>query len=154
MDGSYSFDNISFHDPSWPGQCLVCQPTWGQRCQRYQKKSKDCLSFNDSQCCNSRQWTDDCIDNCFCQWSNYKLERHSFGGWSDGFPRQFLCLLGLQLLPKDILLNSNSGYEVTFLKNLSKIPILYISSKIFLKCSIYFKHGQMFLTLLKYANLY
>ena len=46
------------------------------------------------------------------------------------------------------------GMKLHFLKIYQKIPNLYISSKIFLKCSICFKHGQMFLTLLKYANLY
>ena len=46
------------------------------------------------------------------------------------------------------------GMKLHFLKIYQKIPNLYVSSNIFLKCSIYFKHRQMFLTLLKYANLY
>ena len=46
------------------------------------------------------------------------------------------------------------GMKLHFLKIYQKIPNLYISSKIFFKCSIYFKHGQIFLTMLKYANLY
>ena len=144
MDESYSFDNFNSDDHSRPGQRLVCQPTRRQHCQRCQEENKDCLSLNDSQCCHFRQWTDDCVDNCFCQGSNYILERHSFGGWSDGFPRQFLHLLGLQLLATAILFNSNSKYEVTFLINLSKIPNPYSSSTSFLQSSIYFKHGQIF----------